>query len=87
MSGPSPTSIAMRLSARTAVSPSLRSTAIARASIMPAAPVRPCTRRNAMNTSTVGVNAIATPDAANTANAMTNTGRLPNRSDRGPRIS
>lgn len=40
-----------------------------------------------MNTSTVGVNAIATPDAANTASAMTSTGRLPNRSDRGPRIS
>ena len=79
-----PPTTMMRLSARTAPAPELRSATTALAITMPAQPDAPWTKRSAIITPTDGANTRAMPESTNTVKATSSTGRRPRPSESGP---
>ena len=66
---------------------SLVSRTTARATTIPTAPSRPCARRSAIRTSTLGATAHSTEATANPADPISIGRRRPRTSDSGPAIS
>lgn len=85
--GAAPLMIIIRLKARAATAPCARSATTARLSTTPAAPLNPCTKRNAVSAAMFGATAQATPARMQTKVPASMSGRLPNRSESGPMIN